>query len=116
MRRLLAPVPPDRRPRRCAQLVAGLILYGSTAAMLVLAGLGLDPWDVLHQGLSRTPLAVTERNTACLRLPRTPAGHRNHRCPAMAGQRRRRMTTIEVAKKDPSESRTITAVATALNT
>jgi hypothetical protein len=22
--------------------------------MLVLAGLGLDPWDVLHQGLSRT--------------------------------------------------------------
>src|ERR1019366_2609476 len=30
------------------------VLYGVTAAMLVLAGLGLDPWDVLHQGLSRT--------------------------------------------------------------
>jgi uncharacterized membrane protein YczE len=54
MRRLLAPVPPDRRVRRCAQLLAGLVLYGATAAMLVLAGLGLDPWDVLHQGLSRT--------------------------------------------------------------
>ncbi len=40
--------------RRCAQLLAGLVLYGVTAAMLVLAGLGLDPWDVLHQGLSRT--------------------------------------------------------------
>jgi uncharacterized membrane protein YczE len=25
-----------------------------TAAMLVLAGFGLDPWDILHQGLSRT--------------------------------------------------------------
>jgi uncharacterized membrane protein YczE len=36
------------------QLLAGLTLYGVTAAMLVLAGLGLDPWDVLHQGLSRT--------------------------------------------------------------
>ena len=51
---LLAPVPPDRRFRRISQLVAGLVLYGVTASMLVLAGLGLDPWDVLHQGLSRT--------------------------------------------------------------
>jgi uncharacterized membrane protein YczE len=54
MMRLLAPVPPDRRPRRFAQLLVGLVLYGATASMLVLAGLGLDPWDVLHQGLSRT--------------------------------------------------------------
>ncbi|HEY1713127.1 MAG TPA: hypothetical protein VGG07_09500 [Solirubrobacteraceae bacterium] len=52
--RLLAPVPPDRRARRFAQLVAGLIGYGVTASMMVLAGLGLDPWDVFHQGLSRT--------------------------------------------------------------
>ena len=36
------------------QLVVGVALYGATAGMLVLAGLGLDPWDVLHQGLSRT--------------------------------------------------------------
>jgi uncharacterized membrane protein YczE len=52
--RLLAPVPPDRRARRFAQLLAGLLGYGATASMLVLANLGLDPWDVLHQGLSRT--------------------------------------------------------------
>ena len=51
---LLLPVPPDRRLRRWVQLVAGLVLYGVTVAMMVLAGLGLDPWDVLHQGLSRT--------------------------------------------------------------
>jgi uncharacterized membrane protein YczE len=50
----LLPVPADRRPRRFAQLSAGLVLYGVTAAMLVLAQLGLDPWDVLHQGASRT--------------------------------------------------------------
>lgn len=30
------------------------MLYGVSDGMLVLAGLGLDPWDVLHQGLSRT--------------------------------------------------------------
>jgi uncharacterized membrane protein YczE len=54
MPRLLLPVPSDRRFRRCSQLAAGLVLYGVTAAMMVLAGLGLDPWDVLHQGLSRT--------------------------------------------------------------
>lgn len=52
-RTLLAP-PPDRRRRRGLQLLAGLLLYGATAAMMVLAGLGLDPWDVLHQGLART--------------------------------------------------------------
>jgi uncharacterized membrane protein YczE len=51
---LLAPIPRDRRPRRAVQLLAGLILYGVTSAMLVLARLGLDPWDVLHQGMSRT--------------------------------------------------------------
>jgi uncharacterized membrane protein YczE len=37
------------------QLLFGVVLYGVTAGMLVLAGLGLDPWDVLHQGLSRSP-------------------------------------------------------------
>ena len=39
---------------RLAQLYAGLLLYGFSSSLLVLAGLGLDPWDVLHQGLSRT--------------------------------------------------------------
>jgi uncharacterized membrane protein YczE len=52
--RLLAPVPSDRRARRVSQLAVGLVLYGVTASMLVLARLGLDPWDVLHQGLSHT--------------------------------------------------------------
>jgi uncharacterized membrane protein YczE len=54
MSRFVAPIPPDRRLRRFAQLLAGLLLYGITASMLVLAGYGLDPWTVLHQGLSRT--------------------------------------------------------------
>jgi uncharacterized membrane protein YczE len=41
------------RLRRLIQLYVGLVLYGLSAAMLLLADLGLDPWDVLHQGLSR---------------------------------------------------------------
>jgi uncharacterized membrane protein YczE len=53
-RHLLAPIPPDRRLRRATQLFIGLILYGVTASMLVLAKLGLDPWDVLHQGFAHT--------------------------------------------------------------
>jgi uncharacterized membrane protein YczE len=40
-------------PRRLVQLFAGLILYGISDSMLLLAGLGVDPWDVLHQGLAR---------------------------------------------------------------
>lgn len=43
---------PPRR-RRLSQLYSGLVLYGISDAMLLLAGLGVDPWDVLHQGLSR---------------------------------------------------------------
>jgi len=48
------PLPPDRRASRGALLMGGLVLFGVTIAMMVLGGLGLAPWDVLHQGLSRT--------------------------------------------------------------
>jgi uncharacterized membrane protein YczE len=34
------------------QLYVGLALYGASSALLVLAGLGLEPWNVLHQGLA----------------------------------------------------------------
>ena len=54
MRAALLPLPPDRRARRGVQLMLGLVLFGVTIAMMVLGGLGLAPWDVLHQGLSRT--------------------------------------------------------------
>ena len=54
MRRVLLPVPPDRRPRRLVQLTVGLVLFGVTIAMMVLSDLGLAPWDVFHQGLART--------------------------------------------------------------
>ncbi|MFC6885522.1 YczE/YyaS/YitT family protein [Actinomadura yumaensis] len=39
--------------RRVVQLYAGLALYGLGIALQVSSGLGNDPWDVLHQGLSR---------------------------------------------------------------
>jgi len=39
--------------RRGAALMVGLVLYGFSMALMVRAGLGLDPWDVFHQGLSR---------------------------------------------------------------
>ena len=39
--------------RRLVQLYLGLVLYGFSASLLVLSGLGLSPWDVLHQGLAK---------------------------------------------------------------
>jgi uncharacterized membrane protein YczE len=39
--------------RRLVQLFVGLLLLGASLAMLLRAGLGLAPWDVLHQGLAR---------------------------------------------------------------
>jgi uncharacterized membrane protein YczE len=49
---ILAPIPADARPRRIAQLLGGLLVYGFSSALLIEAVLGIDPWDVLHQGLS----------------------------------------------------------------
>lgn len=42
-----------RLTRRLTQLYVGLVLYGVSDALIVTAGLGVDPWDVLHQGLHR---------------------------------------------------------------
>ncbi len=39
--------------RRLPQLLAGLLLYGSSMALMMRAALGVNPWDVLHQGLQR---------------------------------------------------------------
>ncbi|MEV7794022.1 hypothetical protein AB0O68_18850 [Streptomyces sp. NPDC087512] len=45
--------------RRLFQLYGGLALYGASSALLVRSGLGLEPWNVLHQGLSeRTGLSM----------------------------------------------------------
>jgi uncharacterized membrane protein YczE len=38
--------------RRLLQLYAGLVLYGTSMALQIRAGLGLDPWDVFHQGVA----------------------------------------------------------------
>ena len=43
---------PRRFGRRLIQLLVGLVLYGVSMAMLVRSGLGVDPWDVFHQGLA----------------------------------------------------------------
>ncbi len=55
----LRPLPTRDRPaRRFPQLFAGLALYGISMAMQVRSGLGLNPWDVLHEGLElRTALS-----------------------------------------------------------
>ncbi|HEX5541671.1 MAG TPA: hypothetical protein VFX60_08915 [Micromonospora sp.] len=39
--------------RRLTQLYVGLVLYGISMALMIGSALGLNPWDVFHQGLSR---------------------------------------------------------------
>jgi uncharacterized membrane protein YczE len=55
----LRPIPVSRNPgRRLSQLFFGLALYAVSMAMQIRSGLGLNPWDVLHEGLARqTPLS-----------------------------------------------------------
>ncbi|QLY29954.1 YczE/YyaS/YitT family protein [Nocardia huaxiensis] len=38
--------------RRLTALYVGLALYGLSMAVMIRAGLGLDPWDVFHQGVT----------------------------------------------------------------
>lgn len=48
----LSPVTVTEDPaRRLTQLVAGLLLFGTSMAMMSRSRLGLNPWDVLHEGL-----------------------------------------------------------------
>ncbi|MFC8039594.1 YitT family protein [Paenarthrobacter sp. NPDC057355] len=45
--------------RRITQLLIGLAMYGVSLAMFIRAGLGLDPWDVFHQGVAgKTGLSI----------------------------------------------------------
>ncbi|MFF3763779.1 YitT family protein [Streptomyces sp. NPDC001922] len=55
---------PRRLTRRLVQLYVGLVLYGMSMALQLRAGLGLDPWDVFHQGVSKhTGLSI---GTVCI--------------------------------------------------
>lgn len=38
--------------RRLPRLIVGLVLFGVGIAILVIANLGLPPWEVMHQGIS----------------------------------------------------------------
>lgn len=40
-----------RLPRRIAQLLVGLVIFGVTMALMLRAGLGLEPWGVFTYGL-----------------------------------------------------------------
>ncbi|GAB3271822.1 hypothetical protein B5M43_007705 [Microbacterium sp. MEC084] len=51
--------PPRSLARRIVQLLVGLPLYGVGVALTVEAGVGLDPWTVLAEGLSvRTGIGI----------------------------------------------------------
>ncbi len=50
---------------RLSSLVLGLALFAAGIVAFLEAGLGLPPWDVLHQGIAeRTPLSFGEANIA----------------------------------------------------
>ncbi|GAA1927217.1 membrane protein YczE [Nocardioides marmoribigeumensis] len=57
----LAQLRAPRLPRRLVQLMVGLCLYGFSMGLLVRSTLGLDPWDVFHEGIAeRTDLSFGE--------------------------------------------------------
>ncbi|MET0566541.1 MAG: hypothetical protein ABW021_08870 [Acidimicrobiia bacterium] len=49
----LIPVAGERLTRRIIQLIIGLVLFGVGIGLMLQSGLGVPPWDVLHQGLAR---------------------------------------------------------------
>lgn len=50
----LGNLPLSYRPvRRLTALYFGLGIYGFSTSVMIAAGLGMDPWDVFHQGVAR---------------------------------------------------------------
>ncbi len=49
---LFIPVRGENLTRRLIQLNAGLVLFGVGIGLMLQSGLGVPPWDVLHQGLA----------------------------------------------------------------
>jgi uncharacterized membrane protein YczE len=56
----MLPTPTKQELRaRLPRLMAGLVLFGIGVALMVVANLGLSPWEVLHQGISfRTGISI----------------------------------------------------------
>jgi uncharacterized membrane protein YczE len=70
----------DRPVQRAVRLLAGLVLFGLALAVLVQAGLGLDPWTVFNEGAAeRTGLTIGQVTIICsllLLLVWIPLGQR----------------------------------------
>jgi uncharacterized membrane protein YczE len=49
---MLIPVGTHDLARRLSQLFLGLVLFGLGIGLMLQSGLGVPPWDVLHQGLA----------------------------------------------------------------
>ena len=49
---LFIPISGENLARRLIQLVAGLVLFGVGIGLMLQSGLGVPPWDVLHQGFA----------------------------------------------------------------
>lgn len=55
----MLPIPRDAFGRRLRRLLVGLVLFGWGIAAMVVADLGLGPWEVFHQGVSfRTGIPI----------------------------------------------------------
>jgi uncharacterized membrane protein YczE len=52
MTKYLAPVPGEGLGVRLVRLSIGLVLFGVGIGLMLQSGLGVPPWDVLHQGLA----------------------------------------------------------------
>ncbi|MEI7548069.1 MAG: hypothetical protein WCK21_08430 [Actinomycetota bacterium] len=50
---MFLPLPDERLPERIVRCMAGLAMFGLGISMFLTAKLGVAPWDVFHQGISR---------------------------------------------------------------
>ena len=50
---MFLPLPRDRFVERLLRCVTGLFLFGLGISMFLAAKVGMAPWDVFHQGVSR---------------------------------------------------------------
>lgn len=49
---MFIPIGGDKLAKRGFRLIVGLVLFGAGTGLMLQSGLGVAPWDVLHQGLA----------------------------------------------------------------
>ena len=91
---------------RVPRLIVGLVLFGIGIALMVIANLGLSPWEVMHQGISRNtgiPIGTVGILTGIVVLVLVRCGRQGKQNARQAAQEEFGQETYHFVDREPVE-------------